>query len=110
MTTLTRTNDVCVLAVEGELNKATIDQFQRLVDSCLTENAHDFVVDLLDCTGIDSRGLETLTQLNRTCHEKLGMAKLCNLNDAMKKVLEITRLNDQLDVCTTLDEAMAALK
>jgi stage II sporulation protein AA (anti-sigma F factor antagonist) len=110
MTTLTRQKDVCVLSLEGELNKATVDQFQQLVDECLVKDARDFVVDLADCTGIDSRGLEAITLLNRTCQEKLGMAKLCNLNKTMEKIFELTRLNNDLDLCATLEEALAALK
>ncbi|HRX83526.1 MAG TPA: STAS domain-containing protein [Phycisphaerae bacterium] len=110
MTTLTREQDVCVLGVEGELNKATVSQFQELVDQCLAQDARDFVVDLLDCTGIDSAGLETLTRLNRTCQEKLGMAKLCNLSESMEKIMEITRLRNELDQCVTLEDALAALK
>lgn len=110
MTTLTRQNDVCVLAVEGELNKATVGQFQQLVDECLGQDARDFVVDLLDCTGVDSPGLEALTRLTRTCQENLGMAKLCNLSESMEKIMELTRLNQALDLCVTLEEALAALK
>jgi anti-anti-sigma factor len=110
VTTLTRQNDVCVLAVEGELNKVTVGQFQQLVADCLADDARDFVVDLLDCTGMDSRGLEAITQLDRTCQEKLGMAKLCNLSETMEKIMEITRLTEQLDLCITREDAIAALK
>lgn len=70
----------------------------------------DFVVDLVDCTGMDSAGLEALLWLSRTCQERLGMLKLCALSEALEKVLEITRLNQRLETCVTLDEAVSALK
>ena len=110
MTTLTRQNDVCILGIEGELNKATVDQFREVVDECFADDARDFIIDFVDCTGADSRGLETLTWLNREAQERLGMAKLCSLSEALEKVLEITRLDKQLDICVTLEEAVAALK
>jgi len=110
MTTQTRSGDICILTVEGELNKATVDQFQELVDACLQQDARDFVIDLRDCTGVDSRGLEALTRLNRTCQEKLGMARLCCLTETMAKILEVTRLRETLEACKTQAEAIAALK
>jgi anti-anti-sigma factor len=110
MTTLTRQGDVGVLAVAGELNRASVDQFRELADSCLADDARDFVVDLVDCTGLDSAGLEALTWLNRTCQERLGMAKLCAPSETVEKILELTRLQQQLDVCMTLEEAFAALR
>jgi len=110
MTTLSRKNDVCVLAVAGELNKATVGQFQQLVDECLLDDARDFVVECTECTGIDSQGLEALTRLNRSCQEKLGMSKIASPGDWLTKVFEITRLNEELETCQTLDEALTALK
>lgn len=110
MTTLTKKGDVCVLTIEGELTKATVDQFQQLVDQCLLEDARDFVVHCAECSGVDSKGLEAITQLHRSCQEKLGMAKVCELSATVDKVLEITRLNAELDICESLEEALAALK
>ena len=110
MTTLTKQGDACILAVAGELNRASVEQFRELADSCLPSDARDFLVDLVDCTGVDSVGLEALTWLNRTCQERLGLAKLCAPSDTFEKILEMTRLKQQLDVCTTLEEAFAALK
>lgn len=110
MTTATQQDNVCILAIEGELNKSTSDQFKDLVDSALADNAHDFVVDFVDCTGLDSTGLETLTWLHRNCQERLGMCKLCTLSDSLEKVMEVTRLDKDLDLCVTIEDAMAALK
>ena len=110
MTTATQQDDVSVLAVAGELNRATIADFRQLAERSMEGAGCDFVVDLVDCTGVDSAGLETLLWLSRTCQERLGMLKLCSLSDAVEKVLEITRLDQQLETCVTLDEAVAALK
>lgn len=110
MTTLTQQGDVSILTVEGELNRPAVAQFRGLVDECLGHDARDFVVDLVECTGVDSAGLEALTGLNRQCQERLGMLKLCALSDMLEKIVEITRLDRQLDICVTLEEALAALK
>jgi anti-anti-sigma factor len=110
MTTLTRQGDVCVLTVEGELNRTSVGEFQTLVDRCLIEDARDFIIDFADCTGADSAALEALTWLTRECVDRLGMCKLCNLSDTLETILRITRLDGQLGMCVTMDEALAALK
>ncbi|GJM25846.1 MAG: anti-sigma factor antagonist [Phycisphaerae bacterium] len=109
MTSSTMRDNVCILAIEGELNKTTVDQFRELVDAAVVENTPDFVIDCTDCTGVDSVGLEALTQLHRECQERLGMCKVCTLSEPMEKVMEVTRLDKQLELCVTLDEALAAL-
>ncbi len=109
MTTSTIQDNVCVLTIEGELNKSTVGQFQELVDAAVVESTHDFVIDLVDCTGVDSAGLEAFTQLHRECQERLGMCKICTLSESLEKILEVTRLSKQLELCVTLEEAMAAL-
>ena len=109
MTNSTMRDNVCVLAIEGELNKTTVDQFRELVDEAVGNVAHDFVIDFADCTGVDSVGLEALTQLHRECQERLGMCKICTLSEPIEKVMEVTRLDKQLESCVTLEEAIAAL-
>ncbi len=110
MTKLTQHGDVCVLAIEGELNKTTAGQFRQLVDECQQKDARDFIVDFTDCTGVDSAALEMLTQLKRECEERLGMCRLCMLSDTLEKILEMTRLDGELEASTTVEEALAALR
>ena len=110
MTTLTKNGDTHVLTIEGELNKSAVADFQKLVDQAVGEDARDFVVDFTDCTGLDSTALEALTRLHRETQERLGMCKLCMLSETMEKIFEITRLNSELDICVTFEEALAALK
>ena len=110
MTTLTKKGDICVLTIEGELNKATVEQFEALVAESASEDARDFVVDFTDCTGVDSMGLEALTRLRRSCEENLGMVRFCMLSETMTKILEITRLDKKLELCITLEDALAALQ
>jgi hypothetical protein len=38
------------------------------------------------------------------------MCKLCMLNETLEKILEMTRLDRQLDVCLGLDQAIDSLK
>jgi len=110
VTTLTQEDDIRVLIVEGELNHGSAVQLRQLAAGALEDGAHDFVIDLADCTGVDSAALEALTWLSRQSRERLGMTKLCMLSDALEQIMAITRLDQQLDICVTREEALASLQ
>jgi anti-anti-sigma factor len=84
-------------------------EFRDRVQASFAEDARDFVVDFSETTGVDSAGLEALTWLKRECDERLGLLKLCRLSETLRKILELTRLDRQLDRCEDLDEALASL-
>lgn len=99
---------VRVLSVDGELGAAGACEFRDQVRKALDTDARDFVVDLGEATGVDSGGLEALTWLKRECEDRLGLVKLCNLSPTLQKILELTRLDRQLERCELLDDALAS--
>ncbi len=107
---ISKEGDVCIVKVRGGFARNEDDPFRESVERYLSEDVRDFVVDLSECERLDSVGLEMLTWLKRQCQERLGMAKLCSLDEDLRKILEITRLDKELDVCEDVREAIAALK
>jgi anti-anti-sigma factor len=103
-----KNGNVCVLKIEGALTDAAVGQFRRGAEQSFAADGRDFVVDFADATGIDSAGLEALTWLKRECDERLGLMRLCNLPETMKKILELTRLNRQLEHYQFKDEALTS--
>lgn len=110
MVSLAQEGDVFVVQVEGDLNHQAAERLRADAQTAMDNDACDFVVNFAECTGIDSSGLEVLTWLDRNCRENLGMCKLCMLTDTIETILAITRLDKQLEVCGTPDEAFAAMK
>ena len=108
-TTATQRDSVCVLTIDGELTCANVAEFRDLAAFApggFAEDGRDFVVDFAEATGIDSAGLEALTWLKRECDERLGLMKLCNLSDTMKKILEMTRLDRLFERYEFVEEAL----
>jgi len=99
-------DNVCVLTIDGELSDANVKELRNHVEQSFAGDGRDFVVDLAETTGIDSAGLEALTWLKRECDERLGLMKLCNLSDAMKKIFEMTRLDRRFEQYEFTDEAL----
>lgn len=108
-TTLSQQGEVNVLTVDGELVAQTVGQFRRLVEQCRERDGRDFIVDLQAARTADSVGLEALTALQRECEERLGLLKLCGVNQTVRKILEMTRLDHRFDCCPDLAAALAAL-
>ena len=108
-TTLRQHGEVNVLGVDGELVSATVGEFSRLVEQCRKRDGRDFVVNLQHATAVDSAGLEALTALQRDCDERLGLLKLCGLNDRLRKILEMIRLERVFDCQPDVKTALATL-
>ena len=110
-TTASQRDSVCVLTIDGELTYANVAEFRNLVESApggFAEDGRDFVVGFVEATAIDSAGLEALTRLKRDCDERLGLVKLCNLPDTMKKILEMTRLDRMFEQYEFTEEALGS--
>jgi len=105
--TLSQQNDVSIAAIAGEFNADSVRKFNDVVSDAMDQECRDFVVDLSDITSIDSAGLEALTALQRQCEEQLGMVRFCGADDTLKKIFEITRLDQTFTLNDTIEEAMA---
>ncbi len=104
-----REGDVNVLGIVGEFTQESVPKFETSVEHAFQEQRRDFIIDLTRMTRIDSRGLEALTALQRRCEEDLGMLQICTSDDVARKVFEITRLDRQLTIHGTIEDARAAM-
>ncbi|MCP4591179.1 MAG: STAS domain-containing protein [bacterium] len=104
--TIREEGGVSILAIVGELTESAAVEMRALVARAFEADGRDFVVDLAETTRIDSAGLEALTWLKRECDERLGLIKLCNLTDALKKILEMTRLEHQFEQYEFVEDAL----
>lgn len=99
---------IAVLAPTGELHGDEVIELRKKVDELIDQRQIvDMVLDLDACPFVDSEALETLLWIQRRCEDLFGHAKLANLDENVKKILEMTRLEPRFDCC---DDLAAALK
>jgi anti-sigma B factor antagonist len=79
------------------------DQVRRCIDS-----HSSVVVNLGAVTFIDSSGLGLLVRLVTTTRNSAAGLRFCGANDQIKKVLELTKLRDILNVYATEQQAIEA--
>lgn len=101
--------DAALLTIAGEFSGEGVPRFRQIVMQAVNDGRRDFLVDLSATHSLDSAALEALTALQRQTEEQLGMLRLCVTDPTLRKVFEITRLDQQIAIDVTKDEAMAGL-
>ncbi len=99
-------NDVIIVEMQGELIAEYLQQFQDAVSEIMADSPTGIVLDMTNVGFIDSQGLERLLLLRDDCHKANCQLRLAGLDENCEKILEITRLQLQLDTYEELAEAV----
>jgi anti-anti-sigma factor len=99
-----KTDDYIVLKLSDNINSETIDEFEKKVKSLVDEGFMKIVLDFNDVEFISSQGLGILVINYKPVAEKGGYIALVNLNDSIRRVMEITRLDKVLKIADSIEE------
>ena len=72
-------------------------------------NTCTFLVDFSQTGYIDSSGLGVLVSLSKKIREAGGALRLANLNDDLKTLFELTKLDTLFQIASNRDEALRSL-
>ena len=95
--------DVVVVHTPEELGADTAAQLEKFLTS---QERSNVIVDLDGSETIDSGGLEALLAAQEALRALTGDLKIATSNPANQKILEITRLDQQLEVFGTVIDAV----
>lgn len=99
--------DVLVVHTPEEFSEETADTVRQ----CIEGTGHTRVVaDLDDTESIDSHGLTMLLNLHELLQTRGGDFKIATANAVNRKILEITRLDRELEVFSGLVEAVKSFR
>jgi anti-sigma B factor antagonist len=99
--------DVIVVHTPEELGA---DQGDAMENSVPAMDRHNVVLDMDVTETIDSKGLITLLNLQDKLRDLGGEAKIATTNANNRKILEITRLDQQLEVFDSVVEAVKSFQ
>jgi anti-sigma B factor antagonist len=104
-----------LLKVDGELDLSTSTQLEGPLEEAVSSDEAAVLVDLTDCTFIDSTGIAMIVRAWQRVDAAAGNGGkgglvLCCQNEQVRRVLEVTGLENSLRVFATRDEAVAALR
>jgi len=84
------------LAVSGELDASTADQFDTAIDEVISADGQLIVLDLTAVTFLDSTGLRSIVRASSLLTEHGGRLTVTGLSGAAQRVLELTGLLERL--------------
>jgi anti-sigma B factor antagonist len=100
--------DITVLNVEGQLIVGNRQELKQKVLEELEDGERKFLIDF-DRTGyIDSSGLGVLVSLSKKIREQGGELRLANLNDDLRTLFELTKLDTLFQISSSRDEALSS--
>ena len=109
-TSLRHHDDIPVLDVVGEIDIYTTPQFKEAVSAAIGENKPAIIINMAQVTYMDSSGFGTLLSATKRLKPVDGALYLTGCNEAIQRMLQITRLNTIFGVYATEDEALSAAR
>jgi anti-sigma B factor antagonist len=101
-----RDADLLIVAVDGQLVVGNRQEFKQLLLDEVDRGARRVVVDFTGA-GIDSSGLGALVSLGKRVREQGGELRLASLNEDLRTLFELTRLDTLFRLYATRDDALA---
>lgn len=95
---VSRNGDAVVIGIEGQLVASNRQQLREAVTSEIEGGAHSFIIDFVDTGYVDSAGLGVLVSLSKKIREADGSLRLVNLNEDLRTLFELTRLDTLFDL------------
>ncbi len=101
---------VAILSVSGEIDLQYSPELRKILQSKAKARCAALVIDFSDVRYIDSSGLATLVEYCRDARSFAGALALACLQERVRTIFDLVRLNELMSIYATLDEAKAALQ
>jgi anti-sigma B factor antagonist len=97
------------VTVFGELDQGTAPELRGVLAEALGDSDGGVLVDLSDCGFIDSTGLSLLVETKRRLGEDQRRFGVCCADADVRRLLELTGIDQAVSLFDTRDEAVTAL-
>ncbi len=103
---VTQQGDITIVEVTGQLIVGNRQELKDDVLKLLDGGARKFLIDFRDTAYIDSSGLGVLVSLSKKIREKGGEMRLSNLNEDLRTLFELTKLDTLFVIADSRDRAL----
>lgn len=104
---ITQADGVTLVEVDGELTVGNRERFKQIVLGLVAGGERKFLMDFGGSTYIDSTGLGALVSLSRKIREAGGRLQLTGLNEDLRTLFELTKLDTVFEVADSRAAAMS---
>jgi len=106
-----RVGNVIVVYLVGRLDVHLSAEIEKEINKIIqNETDTHLLMNLNDVEYMSSSGLRIFVSTTRILKEQKRMLKLCNMNNAVKKIFEVVELMDMFDIYDTEEEALTYFK
>ena len=102
-----RIGDTTIVDVDGELTVTNRGELKERVLAHLGDGDTDFIIDFAKSGYIDSSGLGVLVSLSKRIREENGRLKLAGLNQDLRTLFELTKLDTLFHIADSRASALA---
>ena len=99
---------ITVVAPQGDLDMAAAEQMKRTLTKLLDDGSKKLLIDLAKVGYVDSSGMGALVASLKQARTAGGDLRLCELQDDVRAIFEMTRLNKADTIHATRTEALGA--
>ncbi len=104
----TRQNGVVMVRADGQLIVGNRHELKDLVTRRLAGGDRRFVIDFAGTGYIDSSGLGALVTMSKQVREHGGELRIAGLNDDLRALFELTKLDTLFTISDSAEQALAA--
>jgi anti-sigma B factor antagonist len=104
-----KSDGITVVDVEGQLIVGNRQELKQKVLEELEGGERKFVIDFANTGYIDSSGLGVLVSLSKKIREQGGELRLAALNEDLRTLFELTKLDTLFKIADTRAEALEGL-
>lgn len=105
--TLARTDDRLIVDVDGQLVVGNRQEFKQAILDHVDQGVRVVIIDFTHSAYIDSSGLGALVSLGKRLRDAGGDLRLAGLNDDLRTLFELTRLDALFPLFATRADALA---
>lgn len=103
---VSRNGSVTLVEVEGQLIVGNRQELKQKVLEHLENGDRKFVIDFSNTGYIDSSGLGVLVSLSKKIREQGGELRLSSLNEDLRTLFELTKLDTLFRIADTKEQAL----
>lgn len=102
-----REGPVLVVHVDGQLIVGNRQELKQVVQEALDQGERKFLLDFAKAAYIDSSGLGALVSISKKVRETGGDLRLSGLNEDLRSLFELTKLDTLFSISDGLKQALA---
>ena len=106
--TVSKNGDVTIVEVEGQLIVGNRQDLKQRVLDEIEKGARKILIDFARTGYIDSSGLGVLVSLSKKIREQGGELRLAGLNEDLRTLFELTKLDTLFQITDSREQALAS--